>query len=83
MATRSLLQLDALDFIDGLQPIVSGDPPPAGELHTWQRLVRRGRLPGIPVDPTGVPFALDEETGLITVAPESELHPMPARPTLP
>ena len=77
-ATRSLLQLDALDLIDRLQPIVSANPPPPGEPYSWHWLVRRRILRGIPPDPTGVPFTLDPATGTVTVSRASELHPMPA-----
>jgi tetratricopeptide (TPR) repeat protein len=82
MATRSLLQIDALDAIDALQPLVTANPPGAGEPYSWHGLVRRGILPGVPVDPAGAPFSLDDETGAVTVSPESPLHPMPQRRTL-
>lgn len=80
MATRSLLQLDALDAIDRLQPVVSKSPD---RPYTWLSLVQRGVLPGVPVDPTGVAFDLDAQTGVITVSRDSELFPMPTRRTLP
>jgi hypothetical protein len=85
MAARSLLQIDALDWIDVLQPRVARFPPPAGEPYAWPSLRRRGALQGLPldptgapVDPTGVPFAIDPATGVVSVSPASELHPMPA-----
>ncbi len=76
-AAHALQQLDALDLIDRLQPVVAGDAPPAGSRFSWEWFVRRGRLRGIPIDPAGVPFHLDPETGRITVSPESPLFPMP------
>ena len=81
MATRSLLQLDALDFMERLAPIVRQHPPRPGEAHSWARLMRDGVLRGVPVDPTGVPLDLDPVTGVITVSPRSELHPMPQQET--
>jgi tetratricopeptide (TPR) repeat protein len=79
MATRGLLQVDALDIIEQLRPIVAAHAPPAGEPYSWQRLIRIGVLRNIPVDPTGTPFDLDPATGAITVSPRSELYPMPRR----
>jgi hypothetical protein len=79
MALRGLMQVDALDLIDRLQPLVVQLPPPEGNSFTWEWLVRRGVLRGIPLDPSGAPFALDPRTGAVQVSPQSELHPMPAR----
>jgi hypothetical protein len=76
-AARSLSQLDALDAIDQLQPLVKRFPPPPGEPYSWQWLVRRRVLRGVPEDPAGTPFALDAATGDVTVSPSSELSPMP------
>jgi hypothetical protein len=77
MAARGLLQVDALDALDQLQAIVARHPPGAGEPHSWEGLVRRGLLRGVPVDPTGVPFRIDPATGGVTVSRDSELYPMP------
>ncbi|MCC7009334.1 MAG: hypothetical protein IT184_10990 [Acidobacteria bacterium] len=77
-AERSLAQLDALDVIDRLQADVdrytrdAGRPP-----HEWQDLVRTGRIPGIPLDPTGMPFVYDETTGAVSLSPQSSLSPLP------
>jgi hypothetical protein len=76
MAERSLLQLDALDRIDQLQPLVWRSPPVEGA-WSWRTLTARGVLPGIPTDPTGTPFELDPATGTITVSRASALYPMP------
>jgi FimV-like protein len=78
MATRALAQIDALDAIDVLQRAVATFPPPAGQPYSWQWLVRRGVLRGIPTDPAESPFELDPVTGAVTVSPSSELQPMPA-----
>ena len=77
-AARRLQQLDALDHIDQLEAIVRRFPPPAGQLHSWDRLVARRILPGIPVDPTGTPYVLDPATGGVMVAATSDLQPMPS-----
>ncbi len=76
-ATRSLLQLDAMDAIDQLQPIVQRFPPEAGQLYSWEHLVRRRVLRGIPLDPAGTPFEIDPATGAVSVARASSLSPMP------
>jgi tetratricopeptide (TPR) repeat protein len=76
-AARRLRQLDALDQVDELQRIVDKFPPPQGEEFSWLRLVRQRILRGIPLDPTGATYSLDPSTGRVSVAPESELQPMP------
>ncbi len=78
-AGRRLLQLDALDAIDAYTEVVdrfarrAGRPPAA-----WAEL-----LPGAatgPLDPAGHPYRLQRGSGAISVAPESPLYPLPARP---
>ena len=79
-AHRALAQLDALDAIDLLRPVVerfaaeSGAPP-----RDWQTLVRAGRLRAIPVDPAGVPFKILAD-GTLDVDPMSPLSPLPKEP---
>ena len=79
MATRGLMQVDALDAIDELQRIVRANPPPAGEPYSWQWLVRSRKLPGIPLDPMRTPFDIDPISGAVSVSPGSALSPMPTR----
>jgi hypothetical protein len=76
-AERSLRQLDAMDAIDQLRAIVARFPPPAGQPHSWEWLVRRGILRGIPLDSAGAPFDLDPVSGEPSVSPSSPLSPMP------
>ena len=76
-AERNLRQLDALDAIDVLQPVVDRHPPGPGEQHSWERLIRRGALRRVPSDPAGAPFVLDPVSGAVDVSPESPLYPLP------
>jgi hypothetical protein len=79
-ATRSLRQLDTLDLIDQLQPVVNRYPPPAGQKYSWDALVRGRVLRLVPFDATGTPLDLDPESGAITVSKSSSLWPMPSLP---
>ena len=76
-AQRSLTQLQALDQIDELQALVLRADLPAGRRVTWTDLVRRGILPGVPVDPAGTPYQLDPDSGRVMISPASSLNPMP------
>jgi hypothetical protein len=76
-ATRALAQLDALDQIDRLEAIVRKYPPPEGQSWSWAVLIRRGVLPGIPVDPSRTPYEIDPATGRVSVSETSELYPLP------
>lgn len=73
-----LRQLDAMDLIDALNRAAAdhaarqGQPP-----RSWRDLAATARLRGIPVDPAGVPLALDPETGLVSLGPDSPLAPLP------
>jgi len=80
-AERHLVQLDALDQIDRLEAAVQEYERTVGAVRlTWSFLVGAGVLPGVPVDPTGVPYDLDPITGAITVSRQSALFPMPVEP---
>ena len=78
-ARTHLLQIDALDRLDELASIArayerrSGHPPGG-----WEDLVAAGLLPGPPVDPAGVPFALGRG-GVPGIASESPLAGHPGR----
>lgn len=71
-----LLQLRALDEIDGLQRLVDRARGGGVDVQGWQSL----RLRGIPLDPTGVPYALDPD-GRVHLQPPSRLLPLPDEPT--
>jgi len=83
MAARGLKQVDALDGIELLQPIVAANPPKLGEPFSWDSLVKRGVLRAAPLDPAGTPFDMDPLTGKVSVSEGSELHPMPVARHLP
>jgi hypothetical protein len=75
-----LAQLDAMDVIDSLQTQVQAYRlAHPGEPVTWERLVAARVFPGVPVDSSRTPFALDPATGAITVARESKLFPLPGQ----
>lgn len=76
-ARHALLQLDAEAAIEQLQPIVNRYYDFAGGFPaSWNDLVRVGLLRGIPLDPTGKPFALDAVSGAVDVARDSSLFPL-------
>ncbi len=75
-----LLQVETFATIDAVERIVTeyalahGRPP-----ATWEELIRDGRLPGVPLDPTGAPLVLGA-WGNVTLSTESRLYPLPDRP---
>jgi hypothetical protein len=76
-AERGLLQLDAEAVIEQLQAVVNRFSDTAGRFPaSWDELVRARQLPGVPLDPTGVPYALDPATGAVDVARTSSLFPL-------
>jgi len=77
MAARSILQLDTLDFLDRVRPVVAQYPPPPGTPYSWQWLISRGAVSRIPTDAARVPLEIDPVTGAVSVSPRSELFPMP------
>jgi hypothetical protein len=79
-AQHRLTQLDALDTLDGLTPMLQRfidreRRTPA----SWQELVAAERLPGVPSDPTGVNFVYDPAVGHIDVSRKSTLWPLPGQ----
>ena len=80
-ARLKLAQLDALDEIDQLSAIVRRYVSAAGRFpSSWDALRMAGMLPGVPTDPSGEPYRLDQaQNGGVTVARTSKLYPLPAR----
>jgi tetratricopeptide (TPR) repeat protein len=78
-AARRLRQLDALDRIDDMSRVIAAYQERTGNLPTtWADLIRAGYLPGVPVDPDGLPMQLNPYWGLVTLDPRSELNPLPS-----
>jgi tetratricopeptide (TPR) repeat protein len=79
-AEHRLLQLRAMDELDGLQERVdayskrTGEPP-----ADWRPLVDSRVLPGLPLDPTGAPYEIDA-AGKVQLSTRSSLRPLPAEP---
>ena len=79
-AERRLTQLKALDDIDALQAAVNKYAGRSGQpVRDWHALVRAGLLPGIPADPTGVPYEIDGSSR-VRLAKASRLWPLPEEP---
>jgi hypothetical protein len=77
MARRGLMQLEAESHLEQLQMVVNRFYDDAGRFPTsWNDLVRAGRLPGIPLDPSGVAYAIDPVSGAVDVARTSQLFPL-------
>lgn len=75
-----LLQLDALDQIDGLQKRVDRFAQQHGEWPgSWQVLIAAGALPRIPLDPGGTPYELTQP-GRVVLSMRSTLFPLPLEP---
>ena len=78
-AERKLAQLRALDDIDALQKIVDAEQTRTGQAPAgWETLVRGRRLPGIPLDPGGTPYALED--GRVRLSNASRLYPLLVEP---
>jgi tetratricopeptide (TPR) repeat protein len=77
-AERRLIQLQALDMIDGLQRALDDYARRTGTKPDWRTLVGSGLLRGIPVDPTGTPFDLID--GRVQLSKSSPLWPPPEEP---
>ncbi|HEY7285340.1 MAG TPA: hypothetical protein VH497_07850 [Vicinamibacterales bacterium] len=79
-AEHRLQQLRALDDLDKLQPPVDQyvqEHQPA--TLDWPTLVRARVFPGLPVDPTGVPYELTPDFR-VRLDPQSSLLPLPIEP---
>ncbi|MDA1183609.1 MAG: hypothetical protein O2930_03060 [Acidobacteria bacterium] len=78
-AARRLRQLDAMDHLDGLTGAVAAFEQQTGRTPSdWEELWRAGYLPGVPVDPTGIPYRL--ESGVVGLGDGSPLSPLPTGP---
>ena len=81
MAQLRLAQLDALDQIDVLTRLVMDFTNRTGRpARSWEQLAAAGAVRGVPLDPSGTPYALDAQTGQVGVARDSDLWPLPTEP---
>ncbi len=78
-AERRLLQLDALDEIDAYSEAVDRFARSAGRPPSAWAEVLAGETAG-PLDPAGHPYSLQRGSGVVSMAPESPLFPLPAAP---
>jgi hypothetical protein len=79
-AKRGLMQLDAEEHIELLEPFIHKFFDMNGRFPKgWQELTGSKILRNFPVDPAGFVYELDPVTGSITVAPNSPLFPMRSR----
>ncbi len=77
-AIERLQQLDAMDQIDELTRASRQFASRYGRFaSSWDELARAGLFRGQPVDPTGKPYVLDPQTGVVSLSPDSTLNPLP------
>jgi hypothetical protein len=77
-ARTRLQQMDAELAIDELVALSNRFYDATGRFpNGWEEVVRAGLIRGIPLDPTGVPFAVDPVSGQVDVAKSSTLYPLP------
>jgi hypothetical protein len=77
-AQRRLVQLQALDMIDGLQRALDDYARRTATTPNWRTLVAARLLREVPVDPTGTPFDLID--GRVQLSKSSPLWPPPEEP---
>jgi tetratricopeptide (TPR) repeat protein len=76
-AENRLQQLQAMDELDAIGAIAERFIARTGRAPTaWSDLIAAGLLPGVPVDPAGVPYLFEPGAG-ISVATSSPLFPLP------
>jgi hypothetical protein len=80
-ALRRLQQLDAMDALDGLRTALETFAARTGHpARSWSELVAARILRGIPRDPTGLTYRLDN--GQVSLDPSSPLLPLPKAESL-
>ncbi len=80
-ASWRLGQLDVLDVIDQLNPVLDRYARQTGSRATgWEPLVAGGWLRGVPTDPDGLPLIVHPSTGRAAIDPRSTFFPLPDEP---
>jgi tetratricopeptide (TPR) repeat protein len=78
-ANIKLMQLDAIDQIERLQPVIDAVAARTKEpVTSWRVLLNAGALRAVPRDPTGEEYRLS--SGRVTVSSQSSLFPLPVEP---
>ena len=80
LAELRLVQLQALDQVDRLQTVATRFAAGADPPYSWERLVAARVLPGVPLDPVGVPYTLGPWSAVVRVSDRSPLQPLPTEP---
>jgi tetratricopeptide (TPR) repeat protein len=80
-ARTKLQQLDAIEIIERLQQAVDARVRLSGgaQVTDWGPLIRAGTIPGVPLDPAGVPYELSSSSR-VELSPRSPLFPLPIEP---
>lgn len=79
-ARHNLGQLQIMEDLDALNAALSRLSAEQGRpVTSWHEMARRGWLRRVPpVDPAGVPYVLDPQTGRAGLSRDSEFFPLPA-----
>lgn len=79
-ARTKLQQLDAIEIIERLQQAVDAVARQTNaQVTDWRPLIRSGTIPGVPIDPAGVPYELSPSSR-VELSPRSPLFPLPIEP---
>jgi tetratricopeptide (TPR) repeat protein len=79
-ARLKLQQLDAIEIIEHLQKGIDAFAARRGApVTTWNDLIAAGLIPGVPLDPAGVPYEL-QSPSRVAISPQSPLFPLPFEP---
>ncbi len=78
-ARLKLQQLDAVEIIERLQAAIDGFAARRGApVTSWNDLIAGRVIPGVPLDPAGVPYEL--QSSRVAISPRSPLFPLPFEP---
>jgi hypothetical protein len=74
-ARLKLQQLDAVEIIERLQAVIDGFAARRGApVTSWNDLIAGRVIPGVPLDPAGVPYEL--QSSRVEISPRSPLFPL-------